>query len=328
MIISRTPLRVSFAGGGTDLHQYYQLPNRYGAVVSTAINRYIYITANKKFDDLIRVSYSKTEIVERVADLEHNIIREALKLLGIEKGIEIVYMADLPLTVGGSGLGSSGALAVGVLHALYAYKGQHVSAERLAREAVMIEREILGHPVGKQDQYAAAYGGLNYIKFNGDESVLVEPIICSRNTKQLLAKKLTLYYTGVNRISSTILEEQQRQIVDKVALHDKLVEIANALRERLQDNDLDTFGDALHEGWLTKRQLAAGVSNPQLDDWYERARAVGARGGKLAGAGGGGFFLFYCDEERQDAVRAALPTLIEQTIDLEPHGSRIIHVSD
>jgi D-glycero-alpha-D-manno-heptose-7-phosphate kinase len=321
-------LRVSFAGGGSDLHQYYQRPNRYGAVLSTAINRYVYITANKKFDDLIRVSYSKTEIVERVADLEHNIIREALKLVGIEKGIDIMYMADLPLTSAGSGLGGSGALAVGVLHALYAYRGQHVSAERLAREAVMIEREILGHPVGKQDQYAAAYGGLNYIRFNGDESVLVEPTICTRETKQILARKLMLFYTGINRVSSVILEEQQRQVVDKLALHDRLVAIAEDLRERLQANDLAAMGEALHEGWLVKRQLAAGVSNPQIDDWYERARAKGAAGGKLAGAGGGGFFLFYCDEQRQRDVRAALPELSMQPMDLEPHGSRIIHVSD
>jgi D-glycero-alpha-D-manno-heptose-7-phosphate kinase len=321
-------LRISFAGGGSDLHDYYKLPGRYGAVVSTAINRYVYITANKKFDDLIRVSYSKTEIVERVDDLEHNIVREALKLLDIRKGIDIVYMADLPLTSAGSGLGGSSALAVGVLHALYAYKGLHVSAERLAREAVMIEREILRHPVGKQDQYSAAYGGLNYIRFNGDESVLVEPTICTRHTKEMLAKGLLLFYTGINRVSSKILEEQQRQIVDKVALHDRLVAIAEDLRERLQKNDLEAMGSALHEGWLIKRQLAAGVSNPKIDDWYERARAKGALGGKLAGAGGGGFFLFYSDEEHQAAVRAALPELSVQPIDLEPHGSRIIHVSD
>ena len=176
MIISRTPLRMSFAGGGSDLAAYYK--TGFGAVVSSALDRYIYITVNRKFDELIRVSYSQTEIVESVDELQHNIIRECLRIVGIEKGVEIVYMGDIPLGSAGTGLGSSSSLTVGVLNALYAYKGEHVSAERLAREACEIEIDILNCPIGKQDQYIAAYGGLQYVRFNRDESVFVDPVIC------------------------------------------------------------------------------------------------------------------------------------------------------
>jgi D-glycero-alpha-D-manno-heptose-7-phosphate kinase len=328
MIISRTPLRISFSGGGTDIRQYYSSPNRHGVVVSTTINKYIYITVNKKFDDQIRVSYSKTEIVDHVDELEHNIIREALKIVGIERGVEIVYMADLPLTSGGSGLGSSSALAVGVLNALYAYKNQHASAEKLAQDAVRIERDILGYPVGKQDQYSAAYGGLNFIKFNGDESVLVEPIVCNPETKHMLSNNLMLFYTGLSRLSSAILEDQQRRVVNTLILHDSLVEITYKLRVNLINNNLDTIGGDLDEGWRIKKNLASGISNTQIDDWYERAKAFGVQGGKLAGAGGGGFFLFCCDPSQQEKVRLELRELKENKFSFEPQGSKIIYVSD
>ena len=191
MIISRTPMRVSLMGGGSDLACYYGRGS--GLVVSTAMDRYIYITVNKKFDDLIRVSYSKTEMVDSVDKVEHNIIREAMRIVGVTRGIEVVYMGDIPLGSAGIGLGSSSSLAVGVLHALYAYTGRHVSAERLAREACRIEIEILGHPMGKQDQYAAAFGGFNAIRFNKDESVFVDPVICKRATREALNAKLMLF---------------------------------------------------------------------------------------------------------------------------------------
>jgi D-glycero-alpha-D-manno-heptose-7-phosphate kinase len=209
MIISKTPLRVSFAGGGSDLSVYYK--HGCGSVVSTAIDKYIYITVNRKFDDLIRVSYSKTEMVKNVDEIEHNIIREALKLVGIETGIEVVYMGDIPLGTAGVGLGSSSSLAVGVLNALYASKGQNVSAEKLARDACRIEIDILKQPIGKQDQYIAAYGGLQHIRFNGDESVFVDPVICQRETKEQLNNKLLLFYTGITRVSSSILAEQEQK---------------------------------------------------------------------------------------------------------------------
>jgi len=328
MIISRTPLRISFAGGGTDLPGYYMYNNNYGAVVSSAIDWYVYITINRKFDDLIRLSYSKTELVECVDELEHNIIREALKLVGVEKGIDIVYMADIPLTTAGSGLGSSSALAVGVLNALYAYVGQHISAERLAREACEIEMEILKHPMGKQDQYAAAYGGLNFIRFNNDDTIFVDPVICKPETKRALSSKLMLFYTGITRHSSSILEKQESSIKGRLEFHHRLVELAADMRECLNKNDLSLVGRLLNEGWTNKMKLTSKVTNSQIDEWYNKALKAGALGGKIAGAGGGGFLLIYCDEDKQDKVRAALSDLKCYSVGLESQGSKIIYVSE
>ena len=329
MIISRTPLRMSFAGGGSDLDEYYKNKHTpHGAVVSTAINKYVYITVNQKFDDMIRVSYWKTEIVEDLNDLEHNIIREALRLLDIHQGVEIYYMADIPLGSAGIGLGSSSGLAVGILNALYAFKGNHVSAERLAQDACYIERQILEHPVGKQDQYMTAYGGFNFVKFNSDESVFVDPIICKRETKERLNRKLLLFYTGITRVSSNILAEQQKQTEVNLDYYHRMVKLAEDLADSLSENDLTRFGETLHEGWLYKKKLADGISSNLLDDYYERARHAGALGGKILGAGGGGFLLLYCDEEYQGDVRKALSPLKECPFEFEPQGSKIIYVSD
>ena len=318
-------MRVSFAGGGSDLSVYYK--TGHGSVVSTAIDKYIYITVNKKFDDLIRVSYSTTEMVESVDEVEHNIIREALKIVGIEHGVEVVYMGDIPLGSAGIGLGSSSSLAVGVLNALYAYKGQHVCAERLATEACKIEIEILGQPIGKQDQYAAAYGGFNYIQFNKDETVYLDPIIFLNGTKEMLNKKLMLFYTGITRVSSQILEEQKEKTNRNIDHLDKMVDLSKELRDRLVNNDLNTLGDILHLGWLNKTALGSQITNTTINDYYERAIKAGAAGGKLLGAGGGGFLLFYCEEKYQDKVRDALSDLKETPFGFEPQGSKIIYVS-
>ena len=326
MIISRTPMRVSLMGGGSDLACYYGRGS--GLVVRTAMDRYIYITVNKKFDDLIRVSYSKTEMVDSVDKVEHNIIREAMRIVGVTRGIEVVYMGDIPLGSAGIGLGSSSSLAVGVLHALYAYTGRHVSAERLAREACRIEIEILGHPMGKQDQYAAAFGGFNAIRFNKDESVFVDPVICKRATREALNAKLMLFYTGIERLSSPILAEQRNNIADNAAFLDEMVRLAELMREMLQKNDLRAAGELLHLGWLGKKKLAPGISNPLIDECYEAARAAGAVGGKILGAGGGGFLLLYVEEQDQDRVRQALSGLKECPFRFEPQGSKIIYVSD
>lgn len=326
MIISRTPLRVSFIGGGSDLAVYYQ--RNPGSVVSTAVNMYIYITVNKKFDDLIRVSYSKTEMVQSIDEIEHNIIREALKIVGIEKGVDIVYMGDIPLGSAGVGLGSSSSLAVGVLNALYAYKGKHVSAEYLAQKACEIEIDILQHPIGKQDQYAAAYGGFNFIQFNEDESVFVDPIICDRETRQKLNKKLLLFYTGITRISSSILEEQKASIGDNSKFLDAMVELSKVMRDGIIKHDLESIGHFLHESWEYKKKLATNITNGQINEYYEKARKAGAIGGKILGAGGGGFLLLYCDEAWQDNVRKALIDLKEVPFLFEPQGSKIIYVSD
>ena len=326
MIISRTPLRLSFMGGGSDLAVYYQKTP--GSVASTAIGMYIYITVNKKFDDLIRVSYSKTEMVKSVDEVEHNIVREALKIVGIEKGVDVVYMGDIPLGSAGVGLGSSSSLAVGVLNALYAYKGKHVSAEKLAQEACEIEIDILQHPIGKQDQYAAAYGGFNFIQFNKDESVFVDPIICDRETRQKLNGKLLLFYTGIMRVSSSILEEQRASISDNRKFLDSMVELSKIIRDAIINHDIESIGNVLHQGWEYKKKLATNVTNGQINEYYERALKAGAVGGKILGAGGGGFLLIYCDEEWQDNVREALSYLKEVRVLFEPQGSKIIYVSD
>lgn len=326
MIISRTPMRVSFLGGGSDLAVYYG--RGFGQVLSTAIDRYIFITVNKKFDDLIRVSYSKTEMVDHVDKVEHNIIREAMKIVGVERGVDIVYMGDIPLGSAGIGLGSSSSLAVGVLNALYAYVGKHVSAERLAREACEIEIDRLGHPMGKQDQYAAAYGGFNRYRFNKDESVFVDPIIWKRTTREALNSRLLMFYTGVERLSSTILADQQDGIKDNAGYLDRMVELSETMREMLVKNELHAVGELLHQGWMGKRKLAPGVTSPRIDELYERARSAGAVGGKILGAGGGGFLMLYVEQPYQDRVRAALSDLKETPFRFEPQGSKIIYVSD
>jgi len=326
MIISRTPLRVSLAGGGSDLEEFYK--TGHGAVVSTAINKYIYITVNQKFDDFIRVSYSKTEMVDSVDRVEHNIIREALKLVGVTKGIEVVYMGDIPLGTAGIGLGSSSALAVGVLNALYAFQGRHVSAEKLAQEACSIEIDILKHPIGKQDQYISAYGGFNYIQFNADDSVFTDPVIYTRETKKVLNSRLMLFYTGIVRQSSDILSEQRKKTSSNLEVIGKMVDLAKRLRNDLINNKIDNLGEILHEGWLYKMQLADGISNSLIDEHYEKARKAGAIGGKILGAGAGGFLLLYCPEKAQDKVRKALNDLKESPFKFEPQGSKIIYVHD
>ncbi|HUF39576.1 MAG TPA: GHMP kinase [Anaerolineales bacterium] len=327
MIISRTPLRISFAGGGSDLPAYYRKTP--GAVVSTTIDKYIYITVNPKFDQMIRTSYSRTEMVETVGELRHELIRESLRLLGITGGIEITSISDIPSR--GTGLGSSSSYTVGLLNALYAYLGRHAGAERLAEEATLVEIERCGRTMGKQDQYAAAFGGLQFFQFNPDESVFVDPIICRPETRRLLSSRLLMLYTGLTRSAPDILEVQTVNIngsPEKRTNLEKMVALANELREALQKDDLDAFGEILHEGWERKRTLAKDISTPQIDGWYARARAAGAAGGKLLGAGGGGFLLVYAGEDRHPAILDALPELRPVAFSFEPQGSKIIYVEE
>ncbi len=322
MIISRTPFRISFAGGGTDLKDFYKLEP--GAVTSTAINKYMYITVNKRFDHTIRVSYSSTEIVDAVDKIAHPIVREALKTAGLKDSLEITSIADIPAK---TGLGSSSSFAVGLLHALYAYQGQHVPAERLAAEACKIEIDILGEPIGKQDQYIAAYGGLEHIRFNPDESVYVDPVICPSKTKKLLDKNLLLFYTGVTRKTSEILRKQKQATKLKLAYLEEMRNLAVKIREILiEGSDLDEFGEILHQNWLLKAQLVSGISNKKIDGYYRKARESGALGGKILGAGGGGFLLLYCPERNQGKLRQVLSALEEIPFDFEPQGSKIIYV--
>lgn len=323
MIISRTPLRMSFAGGGSDFKEYYK--NGYGAVVSTAINKYIYVTLNKKFDDLIRVNYSKVEVVERVEDIKHNLVRESLGLIGIRRGVNIGYASDMLPAREGTGLGASSSLTVGILNLLHSYKGESKDAETLAREACKIEIDVIKDPIGKQDQYAVAYGGFNYIKFNKDGSVFVEPIKCAKETKRRLNKNLLLFYTGMNSISNEVLPEQKRKIEINKNNLDKMVSLAEALKRALNHNNLSEFGSILHEGWVLKQKLASKITNSEINKYYEIARKAGAIGGKILGSGGGGFLLLYCEEKNQKKVRKALMGLKESFFNFEPEGSRIVY---
>ena len=291
MIIARTPFRVSFAGGGSDLREFYG-KNGYGAVVSTAIDKYMYIVIHPYFHDKIRVKYSKTEDVENINDIKHPIIRECLRKVQIEKGIEIASFADVPA---GTGLGSSSAFTVGLLNALYAYKGRVVSKERLAAEACEIEIDILKEPIGKQDQYAAACGNINYIRFNKDETVDVSPILLTESARKQIEDSLCLYYTGGTRRSGDILNEQKKNVSDKDKFQnlEKMVVLADELRGVLQEENINAVGDILHKGWIYKKELASGISNEEIDSLYDRAIKCGATGGKLLGAGGTGFLLIY-----------------------------------
>lgn len=318
---------MSFVGGGSDLAAYYE--HEPGAVVSTAIDKYIYITVNPKFDNKVRASYSVTEIVDGVDDLKHELIREALKLVGIDGGIEITSISDIPSE--GTGLGSSSTYTVGLLEALYAYTGRHVGAERLAREACQIEIERCAKPIGKQDQYIAAYGGLQYLRFNPDQSVYVDPVTCGREVKQRFQQRLLLFYMGMTRSASLILSEQRsntaRSAAHRAGLK-RMVELAGVLRGSLQGGDLDAIGSILHEGWLAKKTLASAISSPTIDALYERARRAGAAGGKVLGAGGGGFLLLYANPEHHRCIIKALPELRPVSFRFEPQGSKIIYVED
>lgn len=327
MIISRTPVRISFVGGATDLRDFYR--HKPGKVVSTAINKHIYVTVTRNFTDHIRVSYSQTEYVEKVDEIKHNLVREALRLVGIDKGVNIGYTSEELLPAHeGSGLGASSAILVGTLHALHAFRGEHVSAEQLAREACQIEIDILGNPIGKQDQYAAAYGGFNHIQFNPDESVYVNPVIISPEVKEKLNSRLLMFYTGINKRSDEILGEQKQKTSANLGELTRMADLTGNLMQVLTNGDLNGFGELLHENWMLKQGLASKITNSQINEYYNKARGAGAIGGKVLGSGGGGFLLFYCEEDKQDDVRKALKDLRELKFKFENQGSRIIYVGD
>ena len=294
MILTRTPFRVSLAGGGSDLKEFYS-KNGFGAVVSAAINKYMYIAIHPYFHDKIRLKYSKTEDVYSVEDIKHPIFREALRKVKIEKGIEIASFADIPA---GTGLGSSSAFTVGLLNALYTYQGKAVPKAELAREACKIEIDILGEPIGKQDQYAVAFGNINHIRFDRDETVNVTPIVLTQIRKQRLQKCLRLYHVGGRRSARDILAEQKKAMLegDKFHLVQKLLGITDELRDALNDGETDAVGRILHEGWVLKKKLASGISNDEIDELYSEFLRYNAIGGKLLGAGGTGFLLIFSED--------------------------------
>ena len=318
---------MSFVGGGSDLPVFYRKFG--GAVVSTAIDKFVYVSVNKKFDDRIRVSYSKTEEVGSVEKIKHPLVREALKMLNIPGGIEITSIADIPAR--GSGLGSSSSFTVGVLHALHAFAYRYASAEQLARESCEIEIERCGEPIGKQDQFAAAFGGFNFIEFYPDDSVSIEPIICQRETMADLQDNTIVFYTGITRSASALLKTQQQVVASEKAKQKvlcRMVEFARELKAELQKNNVSAFGEIIHENWLLKRSLTRNISTTDIDRWYERARKAGAIGGKLLGAGSGGFLMFYAPRDRHEAITRALKDLRRIRLHFEPQGSKIIFVHD
>jgi D-glycero-alpha-D-manno-heptose-7-phosphate kinase len=320
MIIIQTPLRVSFFGGGTDFPSFYCSEG--GCVLSSAIDKYIFITIKKRFDEKLRVGYTRTEMVDELDEIQHELIREALRITGISQGVEITTMGDIPAA--GSGLGSSSTVTVGALHAMYTYLGKIVPAERLAREACDIEIDTLQKPIGIQDQYIAAYGGLRFLEFQKDGAVDVQKVELDEMLKRRLNDNLLLFFTGVTRRSSTILNEQKNNINHRLHVLRELRQMAYTARDELKSGNLDVIGHLLDESWQLKKQLASQISNLSIDDIYQAARKAGAIGGKITGAGGGGFLLLYCHYEKQDAVRAALRDLQELPFNLEQDGSKVI----
>jgi D-glycero-alpha-D-manno-heptose-7-phosphate kinase len=322
MIISRTPLRVSFVGGGTDLGDFCH--EHGGAVVSSAIDKWIHVVVASRFEGDLRVSYSRTEIVPTASDVEHELVREALRLTGLPRGLDVLTLADVPAQ--GTGLGSSSAVTVGLLNALYAYQGVFRSAVDLAEEASHIEIDVLGKPIGRQDQYAAAHGGFNFIEFmpNGG-GVRVEPIVCPPKTLERLHRSLLMFYTGRQRAASDVLSGQRQAIVEGSATKALLGmrDLAYELREVLGRGAVEEIGSLLDRNWELKRSLVDGLSDAQVDAWYASARAAGASGGKLLGAGAGGFLLIMASPEKQPAVRTALADLREVPFHFAARGTQI-----
>ena len=322
MIISRTPLRMSFAGGGTDLPSFYR---RFGgAVVSTAVAKYVYVSVNRKFDGGIRLAYSQVEEVESCDQVQHRLVKAVFEMLGLRGGVEITTTADIPSR--GTGLGSSSSFTVGLIQALSAYLGRHVSAHELGLRSCEIEIDRCGEPIGKQDQFAAAFGGFNLIAFNPDDSVQVTPIIMPRDIRDLLERRILVFYTGMTRSASAILKEQSAAsavAADKQAALRRMAELAYVLRDELCRGSIDSFGDVLKENWALKKSLNPQISGDRIDDWHDRAMRHGALGGKLLGAGAGGFLMFYAPVERHEEIEQALG-LRAVRFKLEPQGSSIL----
>lgn len=324
MIITKTPFRVSFAGGGSDMEDFYK--NYGGCVLSTTINRYMYISLHPYFDSRKTVlKYSKTEIVDDLNDINHTIFHCVLNDTGVE-GVEISSTADVP---SGTGLGSSSSFTVGLLHTLYCYKGKYVSKGKLAEEACSVEIERLGSPIGKQDQYAASFGGMNLISFHQDGAVSVDPIIAKKDIIQELQENLIMFYTGLTHEANVILAEQKKNISqdDKTQNLIKMCRLAREMKRSLEENELSDFGKMLDEGWRRKRELAGGISNSVIDELYNTAIRSGAIGGKLLGAGGGGFLLFYCPKGKQELLKNRL-RLKPFPFSFEHDGSSVVYIGD
>ena len=325
MIISRTPFRISFFGGGTDYPVWYETNG--GAVLSTTIDKYCYITCRRYppfFDDTVRVVWSKIELAENAEGIEHPTTREILKFLNLKKHVEVHHAADLPAR---SGLGASSSFTVGLLHALYAMLGREVSKQQLAEEAIHVERDLVKDTVGSQDQVAAAFGGFNKIVFGPGSAITVTPVEIAPATLEKLQDRLLLFFTGLSRSASEVAKAQVKNTPAK----EKELKAMRAMVDQgvalLEKGDVDGFGRLLHESWQLKRGLSNLISTSDIDGMYEAALKAGALGGKLLGAGGGGFLLVYADPSRHEAVKAALKHLLHVPFKFENEGTQVIHNS-
>ena len=323
MLITRTPLRVTLGGGGTDLPSYFT--QRAGFVISAAIDKYVFIGINRTFTEHYFLKYSALERVEQPGEIAHPIIRAALELHPVGPGVEIVSLADIPA---GTGLGSSGTFTVGLLRALHAWQREHVSAAELAEEACRIEIDVLGRPVGKQDQYIAAFGGVSCFRFHADGSVDVSPLELPTATMHELEERLVMFFTGSSRTADELLDDQRKRTEagdeSMLAGLRRVEELGVSIRDALVAGEVTRFGELMHEHWVEKRERSPGMSNPDIDRWYEAGRANGAVGGKLTGAGGGGFLLFLADDPV--ALRAAMDDqgLAEVRFGFDHDGSTIV----
>lgn len=322
MIIVKTPLRISFMGGGSDIPRFYF--GSEGATLSTTIDKYVYICVNKKFDNRIRVSYSQTEIVDNVEQLQHTRAKACMKYTGADNGIEIVSIADIPAR--GTGLGSSSSYTVGLLKALYAYQGKIASEEQLAREACEIEIDILGEPIGKQDQYIASYGGMRHIRYQANGEVLVDYVLISPEGLKKIEDSLLLFYSGSTRSSRDLLADQVKNYDDESKYNNtrKMAEMAGLLKAELEKSNIDALGAMLDEAWQLKKSLNHGISNPVIDDMYEKAKQNGALGGKILGAGGGGFLMLYANPNDHDKIKKALQDYREMEVKLSSEGGKVL----
>lgn len=320
MIISQTPLRISLAGGGTDLPNYYT--KHEGFVVSTAIDKYLYVIVNERFDELIYVDYSRKEIVENIHTIQHDLVREAARMTNLKRGFEVLMLADIPSE--GSGLGSSSSLTVGLLNAFYQFQGMQVSREELAKKACEIEINILKRPIGRQDQYIAAYGGLKCFKFKKDHSVEVIDLNLESEHTRRLGSNLLLFFTNTTRTASSILEEQNTGLSDKIDYYHNIKDLALKSKDAIMNHDMDKVGEYLKYNWKMKKQLASNITNVEIERMHELAMTSGALGAKISGAGGGGFLLVYCERTNQDKLRNAMKDYRELPFLLEKFGSKII----
>jgi len=320
LIIVQTPLRISFFGGGTDFRAFFMQEG--GCALSSAIDKYIFVTIKQRFDSKLRIGYTQTEMVDEIDQIHHELIRESLRITRVDRGVEITTMGDIPSE--GSGLGSSSTVTVGALHAMYAYLGEIVPAERLAREACEIEIEVLKRPIGIQDQYIAAYGGLRFFEFLSNGQVTSEKIKLSSEAQRALNNNFMLFFTGMSRNSSTILKEQVGNLKDRLNELREIKHLTYEARCAIETENFDALGVLLHKSWELKKRLASTVSNGRIDEMYETARGAGAIGGKIAGAGGGGFLLLYVPWECQNKVRTKLNDLQELPFRLEDDGTKVI----